>query len=501
MGSEMCIRDRSGGLGEHTFELNLDEHGNVTQTRTDNDVTSTVLTIIAPYNVSIGVPTDPVRVLPGGQEDVQPLMTSTGRLAGTWSMTIDDTGLPTNWTIVDLDPAASTGVQIEVGATWSPTLRVSAPPEALGTDAGFVEIIMTLDSDVNITQTAILAIEAERTRGLSLRGADGTANSNGMGIPGEAAAAWILVENLGNAPETISLQWNSTPWGNDLTLHDADGQEVNPLTLDPSEIRELTARLDVPITASLGDNVSTQLTMCIGAGEDEDCRSVSLTFIANQVQVLPPHIRSVPANDRTWDIEVQLPSGVDEMEWDMASAGMIMPDWIWVANGALAIDGTTLRVSGNTGGRVTGTLVLDMPFAGPPMLQTWTANEANNSGCILSFSLQVLQIPRAIVEVTSPVEQPHRMDVNVQDTLMLRLSNPGNGPDAYDITWSVVANENFSEDPGLQIHIPSTQYALGAGELRSVPVTLTLPEEMAAAVVLILRFEMRSQGDLSLIHI
>jgi len=488
--------DWSGGLGEHTFELNLDEHGNVTQTRTDNDVTTTVLTIIAPYNVSIGVPTDPVRVLPGGQQDVQPLMTSTGRLAGTWSMTIDDAGLPMNWTISDLDPTASSNVQIGVGATWSPTLRVTAPPEALGTDAGFVEIIMTLDSDENVTQTAILAIEAERTRGLSLRGADGTANSNGMGIPGEAAAAWILVENLGNAPETVSLQWNSTPWGNDLTLHDETGQEVNPLSLNPSEIRELTARLDVPISTTLGDNVSTQLTMCIGAGEEEDCRSVSLTFIANQVQVLPPHIRSVPADDRTWSIEVQLPSGVDEMEWDMASAGMIMPDWIWVANGALSIDGTTLRASGNTGERVTGNLVLDMPYAAPPMLHTWTADEANNNGCILSFSLQVLQIHRAIAEVTSPVEQPHRMDVGVQETLMLRLSNPGNGPDAYDISWTVVANANFSEDPGLQIQIPSSQYALGAGELRSVPVTLTLPEEMSAAVVLILQFEMRSQGDI-----
>ena len=53
-----------GGLGEHTFVLHLDEHQNVTQTRTDNDLTSTVLNIIAPYNVSIGVPSDPIRVLP-----------------------------------------------------------------------------------------------------------------------------------------------------------------------------------------------------------------------------------------------------------------------------------------------------------------------------------------------------------------------------------------------------------------------------------------------------
>jgi len=488
--------DWSGGLGEHTFELRLDEHGNVTQTRTDNDVTSTILNIIAPYNVSIGVPSDPVRVLPGGQTNVQPQITSTGRIAGTWSMTIEDSGLPANWTIVDLEPSTSSGVEIDVGATWSPTLQISAPEEALGTDSGFVEITMTLDSNQSISQTAILAIEAERTRGLSLRGADGTANSNGMGIPGEPAAAWILVENLGNAPETISLQWQQTSWDPIITLHDSTGQEVNPLELAPNEIRELTARHDVPLSATLGDNVSTQLSMCIGSGDDEECRTIDLTFTANQVQILPPHIRSVPADNRTWGLEIQLPPGVDEMEWDMASAGMIMPGWIWSTIGALSIDGTTLRATGNSGARVTGTLVLDMPFAAPPMLHTWEIGEANNSGCILSLSLQVLQIHRAVLEMTSPVIQPHRMDVGVQDTLMLRLSNPGNGPDAYDISWSVVANVNFTEDPGLQIQIPSPQYALGAGELRSVPVSITLPQEMSAAVVLTLRFQMQSIGDL-----
>ena len=99
---------------------------------------------------------------------------------------------------------------------------------------------MTLDADQNVTQTAILPIEAERTRGLSLRGADGTAISNGVGLPGEPAAAWILVENLGNAPETVSLQWNSTAWGNDITLHDSTGQEVIPLTA-PRKLNQLRA--------------------------------------------------------------------------------------------------------------------------------------------------------------------------------------------------------------------------------------------------------------------
>ena len=73
------------------------------------------------------------------------------------------------------------------------------------------------------------------------------------------------------------------------------------------------------------------------------------------------------------------------------------------------------------------------------------------------------------------------MDVGVQETLMLRLSNPGNGPDAYDLSWTIVDNANFSEDPGLH-QFPSTQYALG-GELRSVPVSITLPTETAAVTM------------------
>ena len=97
-------------------------------------------------------------------------------------------------------------------------------------------------------------------------------------------------------------------------MHDSTGQEVIPLTLTPSEIRELTARLDVPSTAALGDNVSTQLTMCIGAGVNEECRPIELTFTANLVQIIPPHIRSVPADDRTWNIEVN--SHLVWMKWN-----------------------------------------------------------------------------------------------------------------------------------------------------------------------------------------
>jgi hypothetical protein len=187
------------------------------------------------------------------------------------------------------------------------------------------------------------------------------------------------------------------------------------------------------------------------------------------------------------------------MEWDMASAGMVMPGWNWEATGALTIDGTTLRANGNAGARVSGNLAVDMPYATPPMLHTWTSEEATHAGATLSISLQVLQIHRAEINVTSPIDQPHKMDVGIQETLMLRLSNPGNGPDVFDLSWSIVPNSNFSEDPGLDIQFPSTQYALGAGELRSVPVSITLPSEMAAAVTMYLQFEMGSQGDIGVV--
>ena len=51
----------------------------------------------------------------------------------------------------------------------------------------------------------------------------------------------------------------------------------------------------------------------------------------------------------------------------------------------------------------------------------------------------------------------------------------------------------------MQIQFPSTQYALGAGELRSVPVSITLPTEMSAAVTMHLQFQMASQGDVGIV--
>ena len=70
-----------------------------------------------------------------------------------------------------------------------------------------------LTSDPGIETVAWIAIEALRTRGLSLVGPTGLASSQGYGIPGYTAEAYVLIENLGNAVETTtSIDWTNPSW-------------------------------------------------------------------------------------------------------------------------------------------------------------------------------------------------------------------------------------------------------------------------------------------------
>ena len=73
------------------------------------------------------------------------------------------------------------------------------PSDALGDEDGFIEVRATLTSDPSVETVAWIAIEALRTRGLTLVGPTGLASSQGYGIPGYNAEAYVLIENLGNA--------------------------------------------------------------------------------------------------------------------------------------------------------------------------------------------------------------------------------------------------------------------------------------------------------------
>ena len=488
----------SGPLGEHVFELVLDPYSNVSQSRRDNDAQITTLAIVAPYNATFEIPTEPIRVTPGESTLATPNVRSTGRLAGAWSLAVDDASLPEGWSWSDETVGGLTGVEIGINTVWSPHLRVHAPVDALGSDAGYLGLTLTLDEDPeNVSVSASLPLEANRTRGLSLRGPDGTASSTGYGLLDTDAQAWMLLHNLGNAAENqITISWDSTAWGSNLRLYDMDGAEQPAISLAADEMMMLTARLGVPSDAVLGEYVSTPLTMCVGSGGEEACQTLSLTFEASGV-VNEGHQRSVPASGLQWGIRADMPSATSQLSWSLSDAGMTVQGWSWSASGDLSIVGDSIIMSGVPGSLATGALTLDLPDDAPPAFHSFSDASDQSADHVIRLSLEVLQIHRASLLVTSPTEQPHLVEVGEETLVMVRLENPGNGQDTYRLTHEVVLDENITEDPGVSVSFSNDMVSLGAGSLTNIPVTVVLPVTTPAGTPISIRMHMTSMGDQS----
>ena len=487
----------SGPLGEHVFELIIDPYSNVSQSRSDNDAQITTLDVVAPYNATFEIPTEPIRVTPGESTLATPIVRSTGRLSGTWSLTVDDASLPEGWSVVDETIGGLTGIEIGVNAVWSPYLRVHAPVDALGSDAGYLELTLTLDEDPgNVSAFASLPLEANRTRGLSLRGPDGTAASTGFGLLGTEAQAWMLLHNLGNANEVISSSWQNTSWGN-IGIYDMEGVEQPALSLSAGEVKLLTARLEVPSNANLGESVSTPLTMCVGSDDEQTCQTISLIFEASGV-VTDVHQRSVPASGLNWEVRADMPSAASQLTWSLSDAGMVIQGWSWSASGDLSIVGDSIVMSGASWPeQASGSLTLNLPSDAPPAFHSFSDASDQSSDYVITLSLEVLQIHRASIVVTSPTEQPHVVEVEEDALVMVRLENQGNGQDTYHLTHEVVLDENITEDPGVTVTFSNDMVSLGAGSLTNIPVTVVLPSSTPAGTPVSIMIHMTSMGDQS----
>ena len=491
----------SGPLGDHEFTLEIDPLSNLTQTRTDNDVYSKTLSIIPTYNVTFEISSEPLRVSPGDSVEARPIVRSTGRLSGTWSLEIDGSQLPSGWTWEDATPGGSSGIQIAIGESWSPVIEIVAPSSALGSDSGFLGLTMSLDSDSNVSVSSILPIEANRTRGLSIRGPEGASYSSGYGLIGDSARAWIVVENIGNAVENqISLDWGNTLWGSDLRLIDTDGNERFALVLDPGERLVLEAYLDVPVVDEnqqavlIGDQVETSLTLCVDG--DEGCQTVDLTFIASGV-VSRSHIRSVPSSGLEWVIEADRPTGEDLLSWSLSSAGMAKTGWSWTASGDLQINGDNLSMDVSSGSGM-GFLSLSLPSNAAPAFHYFEDSSEESASHSLRLSIEILQIFRSSMVISSPSEQPFLVEVEDESLVVLRLENPGNGDDSFNLGYSLILDENITEDPGVDVSFSRDLVSLSAGSLTTVPVTVMLPENTPARVPLKISFSMQSEGDSSI---
>ena len=501
-GFESFSVDWSGALGEHEFELVLDPYQNVTQSRYDNDGQETTLTIVPPYNATFEMPTNPVRVNPGDSTLSQPTVRSTGRLAGIWSLNVDASALPQGWTWSDQTPGGITSIEIGTDATWMPSLWIHAPTSAAGSDAGYLSLTMTLDEDTNVSVTGLLPVEANRTRGLSIRGPSGTTASTGYGLIGDSAKAWLIVENLGNADEnSISMDWVVTSWESDgefLTLYDEENNEIPALTLLAGEQKVISARIVVPSDATIGDEVSTALTMCVGSGEEETCQTVQLEFIASGTITETAHQLSMPESTLEWTVTADLPSSTGVLDWKISEAGMGIENWLWSASGALSISGDDITLTGIPGSRVSGTLSLELPVDSPPAYHAFSDASSLGTDHSLRLSVEVLQIYRASLTLTSPTDSPHMVEVEEAIPATVRLYNPGNGEDTYTMSHTLILDDNLTEDPGVQVTFSSEEITLSAGSLRTLPVEVFLPDTTPARTPVNIEITMTSEGDSSI---
>lgn len=481
-------------LGDAEITLVLDPFGNITQSRRDNDQQSRTLSVVEPYDAEITIPPAALRIDPGTSGIAEPVITATGRRTAEWSLNVDSTNLPQGWAYVDQTVGGLTGISLEPGIAWEPSFSISVPSDALGDESGYLILTLTLDDDVNISLASLFPVEVLRTRGLSIVGPEGTESSHGLGRPGHDAIAWVLIENLGNAAETTSsMSWGASSWGTQPRLLDMGGSEHFVVNLNAGEATAYAVNLPVPPSASLGTESSTSLELCIGSGSEKLCRTIELRFTANGINMQPPHYRVDPDQSISWFISTDAPS----LSWNLADVGMLNSGWIWTAAGDYNLSGNLLSTTSS--GPATGWLNLTLPATATPQLHIFNLSEeggADNRS--LNISLQILQVYRASIEIIQPTEEPWSVTVGEQHTIVLRLSNPGNGEDIYQLTGIVDSNQNFSTDPGVIFSIADPIRTIDAGAMQTVPIAITLPLDLSARTGMLVSFILTSTADQSI---
>lgn len=471
----------SGGLGTHSFQLVLDPGENISQNRNDNDAYEATLSIVPPYNATISAPSTPVRVDPGGSSDAKPVVISTGREDGVWSLSVDDDSLPVGWSWSDKTPGGSQGVLIQSGTPWIPILRVVAPASAGGDDEGHLGLRLTLDADPTVSVSGIIPVEANRTRGLSILGPEGLPVSEGLGFPGGDAMAWVLIENLGNAAENQVVQsWGSTEWGDDLRIYDpTSGEEIIGLTLPPNSAMEVYASLEIPNDALTGDNVSTILQLCVGQSQDQTCDDIELTFVAADVVVEPPHRRMVPGPTE-YRISAKMPEDATSLNWSISDLGMSLPGWLWTStDDNLSIDGDRLEITGAQGSHVDAVIVLEQTVSLQYIQPGFLSFEGESEGpaySLMSFSIEILQQHNASLEMANENDAASQ-SLEIGDTFfsVLKMRNSGNGPDSYSVSWQAKFVDDIGS-PNIEVALAQENAFLTPGELQTVPLSITLGE-------------------------
>lgn len=483
-------------LGVHEFELILDVNQNISEQREDNNRATTSFTVVEPYLAELSGPLETPRIPPGTSQPVEIQLMATGSKPGEWALSVSDEQLPEGWAFELANNEALTRELIP-NVPQSITFDATVPSTALGDESGMVSFLMALVSDPTVNTTLDVQLDVFRTRGLDLSGSSGMNTSVGQGRPGQIAKAWFMVENLGNAPEsTTSITWTAPSWGGSPSIHDASGQELFSIALNPGESKALFAHLNTPASVSYGSTTQTTLTMCMGSGEDALCESMPFTFGAQKFVAEPMHHRTLPDATLTWNIVGSAPvSG--SATWSMSAMGMLNTNWQWSASGDFAINGTVLEAQGTPGGTVSGAIVLNLPVDAVPKRHVFAETDAADNDASLNLSLHVLQVYRANVSLIEPVPtnpgEALSLNVSEEHRFLLFLENPGNGMDAFELTAQVSTNDPlFTPEVSFTYYDP--QKTLGALATGIGTVDVFLSPEIPALTPFTITFAWTSLG-------
>ncbi len=483
-------------LGTHVFELILDVNDNLTEARKDNNIEQITLNVVEPYAVLIQSPETVTRINPGMSQDVEISLLGTGSRSALWSITYDTTHLPQGWDVVPKQGTSLNNIEIAPATSIPITFIATLPQDALGDEDGYIDITATLDLDSSVNTTLSVPIEALRTRGLSLVGPEGLSSSHGYGIPDSTAEAYVMIENLGNAPETTtSIDWTNPSWGGSPVLKDGVNN-VYSITLQPGEKRELTINLDVPSSASLGSSTLTTLTTCIGSGEGTLCRSLEVNLTAVGSHSSPVHIRSVPSTVQSFQIQALMPTS-GSLSWDLNTAGVYLQNWQWNVTSGASINNGILEISGTSGTIVTASLEVYIPTDAPPQRLVFnTAEEIPVNHHEFLLSVHVLQIHRSAIGIIdpSPTTEPTGFNVSTSHQLLIQLENPGNGEDTYMLGGRVIPSGNISSED-VQFTFFNSERTLAPLATTIMPVGITLDASIPAAEPFEIEFTWSSMVD------
>ena len=488
--------DFTAQLGLHTFELVLDVNQNITEQREDNNRAFAEYLVVEPYVAELSGPLDPPRILPGDQEIVDIMLTSTGSRTAEWTLTYDTQNLPEDWTFA---PVVGQSLAMELVPQTPQILSFEAnvPASALGDASGVVSLLLSLDADPSINVSLELPIEVLRTRGLDLTGPQGLNESNGVGRPGYTAKAWFMVENLGNAEETTTtITWSAPSWGGSPSIHTLEGTQLFSITLAPGESKELVAHLPTPSSATYGSSTESTLTMCMGSGEDALCESMPFMFTSQKFVLDPNHQRSLPDATLNWNLTGTLPTN-GMVQWNMAEMGLLETGWTWSTSGDWSTNGTYLEAQGSPGQSVTGELELVLPVNAVPKRHAFHGVDLTDADAVFNGSLHVLQIYRANLSLIEPaIENPEdivSLNVTESHRFLLFLSNPGNGQDVFVLDATVSSSEtDFSGEVGFTFYDPVK--TLGPLSTGIGTVDIVLSEDVPAQVPFEITFTWTSEG-------